>query len=222
MNIGKRIEQYRKGLKLSQEELADKISVSRQTITKWETQDVLPNTEYLIELSNVFGVTIDKLVKDNDCQDSVIENNISTNRFINFLVKAKQSTYSAKKGKVAPTGLDSHDYKYEEDEYKYHDTFVGADMFAGEETVYQDDRAIYSMNYYGRVLDELFSGDFLKEALMHVSADMPYRGPMLYKNGSYTYTVQVTGDYTFFNGREDIYYNDIKVYECVFHGGILK
>ncbi|MEG0367977.1 MAG: DUF5680 domain-containing protein [Coprobacillus sp.] len=51
---------------------------------------------------------------------------------------------------------------------------------------------------------------------------MPYRGPMLYRNGSYTYTMQVTGDYTFFNGREDIYYNDTKVYECVFHGGILK
>lgn len=222
MNIGKRIEQYRKGLKLSQEELSERIMVSRQTITKWETQDVLPNTEYLIELSNVFGVTIDKLVKDNDCQNSIIENHISTNHFINFLVKAKQSTYSAKKGKVKSTRLGSHDYKYEEDEYKYYDTFVGADMFSGEEIVYQNETAVYSMNYYGRVLNELFSGDFLKEALMHVSAELPYRGPMLYKNGSYTYTMQVTGDYTFFNGREDIYYNEIKVYECVFHGGVLK
>ncbi|MEG0593424.1 MAG: DUF5680 domain-containing protein [Coprobacillus sp.] len=222
MNIGKRIEQYRKGLKLSQEELAEMISVSRQTITKWETQDVLPNAEYLIGLSNIFGVTIDKLVKDNDCQNDIKENNGSTDNFINFLVKAKQLTYSAKKGKVEPTRLDSHDYKYEEDNYKYHDTFVGSEMFAGEETVYQNDKAIYSMNYYGRVLDELFSGDFLKEALMHVSVDMPYRGPMLYKNGRYTYTMQVTGDYTFFNGIEDIYYNDTKVYECVFHGGILK
>ncbi|MEG0549114.1 MAG: DUF5680 domain-containing protein [Coprobacillus sp.] len=222
MNIGKRIEQYRKGLKLSQEELAEKISVSRQTITKWETQDVLPNIEYLIELSNIFGITIDKLVKENDCQNNVIENSVSSSNFIDFLVKAKQSTYSAKQGRVESTRLDSHDYMYEDGEYKYHDTFVGSEMFAGEETVYKNDIAIYSMNYYGRVIDDLFSGDFLKEALLNVSVDMPYRGPIFYKNGNYTYTMQVTGDYTFFNGREDIYYNEIKIYECVFHGGVLK
>ncbi len=222
MNIGKRIEQYRKHLKLSQEELSSKINVSRQTITKWETQDVIPNIEYLIELSHIFGVTIDKLVKDDDCKDNIEVKEETTDNFLKFLVTAKQATYSAKKGKVESCRLASHDYKYEEDKYMYHDTFLGSDMFAGEESVYENQIPIYSMNYYGRVLNDIFSGEFLKEALTQVTCDLPYRGPVLYKKGHYTYTMQVNGDYTFFNGREDIFYNDIKVYECVFHGGILK
>ena len=59
--------EYRKKNMMTQEELADRLGVSRQTITKWEKGTILPSLEYLIYLSRLFGVTIDHLVKDDDC-----------------------------------------------------------------------------------------------------------------------------------------------------------
>ena len=43
-----------------------------------------------------------------------------------------------------------------------------------------------------------------------------------YEEGQYTYVMVVIGNYKYFSGREDIFYHDVKVYECIFHGGVLK
>ncbi len=51
---------------------------------------------------------------------------------------------------------------------------------------------------------------------------MPYRGPELYQSGEYTYRCKVTGDFSWFQGYEEIYQGNQQVYECVFHGGLLK
>ena len=53
--------EYRKKNMMTQEELADRLGVSRQTITKWEKGTILPSLEYLIDLSRLFGVTIDQI-----------------------------------------------------------------------------------------------------------------------------------------------------------------
>ncbi len=66
------------------------------------------------------------------------------------------------------------------------------------------------------------NGDFLKEALRHADKKMPYRGPEIYQSGEFTYKCGVTGDFNWFQGFEEIYLNETKVYECVFHGGTLK
>lgn len=42
------------------------------------------------------------------------------------------------------------------------------------------------MNYYGRVIDSMFEGDFLKEALLNVPKDMPYQGPKEYLKEDFT------------------------------------
>ena len=78
------------------------------------------------------------------------------------------------------------------------------------------------MNYSGRVLRQQFSGDFLKEALRHASPGMPYRGPEYYQSREYTYKRSVVGDFSWFQGYEKIFHNTEKVYECYFHGGLLK
>lgn len=70
-------------------------------------------------------------------------------------------------------------------------------FFGGEECVYKDNIPLYVMNYYGKVLDEAFSGDFLKEALLLVDRISPFRGPALYTNGNYTYHCSYDGDYEF-------------------------
>ena len=53
--------QYRKKSGLSQEELASKIGVSRQAVSKWERAEASPDTDNLILLAKVYGVTLDEL-----------------------------------------------------------------------------------------------------------------------------------------------------------------
>ena len=63
MTLGKRIAQLRSRRGISQIELAEQLMVSRQAISKWETDGSVPELEKLIQLSNIFGVTLDELVK---------------------------------------------------------------------------------------------------------------------------------------------------------------
>ena len=63
MEIGKQIRKYRTELKLSQDDLADKIYVTRQTISNWENDRNYPDIRSLVLLSNVFGISLDILVK---------------------------------------------------------------------------------------------------------------------------------------------------------------
>lgn len=64
MILSEKIFELRKANKLSQEKLAEKIGVSRQSISKWESGESIPEIERLIELSKIFDVTVDYLVKD--------------------------------------------------------------------------------------------------------------------------------------------------------------
>ena len=59
------IEMLRKAAGLSQEELGNKLNVARQTVSKWELGETTPEMNKLEELSNLFELTIDELVKDN-------------------------------------------------------------------------------------------------------------------------------------------------------------
>ena len=63
MEIGKQIKKYRIEAKLSQDELADKIYVTRQTISNWENDRNYPDIRSLVLLGSVFGVSLDILVK---------------------------------------------------------------------------------------------------------------------------------------------------------------
>lgn len=66
MTLGKRIAQLRMQRGISQIELAEQLAVSRQAISKWETDGSVPELEKLIQLSEIFGVTLDELVKGED------------------------------------------------------------------------------------------------------------------------------------------------------------
>lgn len=63
MELGKRIKEYRNSLKMNQEELAEKMFVSRQTISNWENDKSYPDIQSLLLLSNLFDVSLDQLVK---------------------------------------------------------------------------------------------------------------------------------------------------------------
>ena len=63
MELGKQIKKYRTEANLSQEELADKIFVSRQTISNWENDKNYPDIKSLVLMSEVFRVSLDNLIK---------------------------------------------------------------------------------------------------------------------------------------------------------------
>ncbi|MCD8051952.1 MAG: helix-turn-helix domain-containing protein [Clostridiales bacterium] len=63
MNIADRIQQLRKANGISQEELADRVGVSRQAVSKWESEQSVPDLNKIILLSDYFGVTTDYLLK---------------------------------------------------------------------------------------------------------------------------------------------------------------
>ncbi len=64
MTIGEKIEQYRKDAKLSQEELASKLFVSRQTVSQWENDQTSPTVDNFLRLCEVFGISMNDFFED--------------------------------------------------------------------------------------------------------------------------------------------------------------
>ncbi|MDE5756303.1 MAG: helix-turn-helix domain-containing protein [Clostridia bacterium] len=64
MTFSEKLIKLRKANAMSQEELAEKVDVSRQAISKWELGDATPDSDKIVALSNVFNVTTDYLLKD--------------------------------------------------------------------------------------------------------------------------------------------------------------
>lgn len=65
MKLSEKIIFLRKSNGLSQEELAEKLHVSRQTVSRWESGSALPDANNILQISALFGVTTDYLLKDN-------------------------------------------------------------------------------------------------------------------------------------------------------------
>ena len=72
MSLGNKILELRKKEGLSQEQLGEKVNVTRQTISNWELNETTPNPEQLKLLSTVLNISIDELL-DNDVKNVVIE-----------------------------------------------------------------------------------------------------------------------------------------------------
>ena len=75
MKFGNKLVKLRKEYKLSQEDLADKLGVSRQTISNWELNVTKPDVEYIKKISKVFYISIDEIL-DNDVRN-IMEKKIS-------------------------------------------------------------------------------------------------------------------------------------------------
>ena len=226
MIFSEKLAVLRKNKGLTQESLAEKLNVSRQAVAKWESGQAYPDISNLIQISNLMNVTVDYLVRDGECIKSLSSEadtgtDANIEELIQFRLEANINTYAAFMNEVESTRLDSHDFHYQNGDYVYHDTYVGGEQFAGEEAVWKSGKALYAMNYLGRVLSKDFSGNFLKDALRHADLKMPYRGPECYEDGEYTYKCSVNGDFSWFQGYEEIFFHDKKVYECYFHGGLM-
>lgn len=223
MTFAEKLQILRKGKGYTQEALAEVLNVSRQAVAKWEAGMTYPDIANLIQISGLMHVSIDYLVKDQECGISLAEDETDDlGELIRFRLRANRNTYAAFMNETDSTRLNSHDFHYGEGEFIYHDTYVGGERFAGQEAIWKSGRAVYAMNYMGKVLSDTFSGDFLKEALRAADVNMPYRGPEYYQAGIYTYRCKVIGDFSWYQGEEEIRCGDMRVYECRFHGGLIR
>ena len=76
MTLGERLFQYRNNINMSQEKLAEKIGVTRQTISKWETDQSTPDFDKIEPLCEVFGITTEELIKGEKPKLYEIENKV--------------------------------------------------------------------------------------------------------------------------------------------------
>lgn len=86
MNLGDKILELRKNNNLSQEQLAEKMNVARQTISKWELGETAPDIKQANELSKIFNVTLDELV-GNDKKDILVEKVSNTEKLAGIIIK---------------------------------------------------------------------------------------------------------------------------------------
>ena len=69
MEFSEKLITLRKGRNLTQEQLAEQLNASRQSISKWESGQVIPEVEKIVELSKVFNVTLDYLLKPSEIDE---------------------------------------------------------------------------------------------------------------------------------------------------------
>jgi transcriptional regulator with XRE-family HTH domain len=86
MTIGDRLLKLRRERNLSQEDLANELDVSRQTISKWETNQSVPDFDKIVPLCNYFGITTDELLTGNKDIVEAKADNVKSNYARNIAV----------------------------------------------------------------------------------------------------------------------------------------
>ena len=87
MKFSDKLKKLRKENNLTQDELADKLFVTRTAVSKWETDNGYPSIESLKILSNLFHTTIDELISDEDIENKkLLEDKIAKNFYWGVLI----------------------------------------------------------------------------------------------------------------------------------------
>ena len=86
MGLGNKLQSLRKKLNISQEQLAEQLNVTRQTISKWELEETTPDIKQAKKLSEIFQISLDELL-DTNIRDAVVEKVSNTEKMMNIGVK---------------------------------------------------------------------------------------------------------------------------------------
>lgn len=79
IEIANKLVELRKKNGYSQEELAAKLGLSRQAISKWERAEASPDTDNLICLAKLYGVSLDELLKNDDDVETIVKEQMNSN-----------------------------------------------------------------------------------------------------------------------------------------------
>ena len=86
MDLGNKILNLRKKFSMTQEQLAEKLNVTRQTISKWELNETTPDIKQACELSKLFNVSLDELL-NNSIQNVLIDKLSNTEKLAGIIIK---------------------------------------------------------------------------------------------------------------------------------------
>lgn len=87
MEIGNRIKRYRADAGMSQDDLAARIYVSRQTISSWENSKTYPDVQSLLLLSETFGVSVDSLIREDvEAMAKTIDSDVCTMKRLAYVM----------------------------------------------------------------------------------------------------------------------------------------
>jgi hypothetical protein len=146
-----------------------------------------------------------------------------------FIVEANKNAWAAGTGKVQTRLKDGKSLSYARGDWELEDDYTGYFSAPGMTRVLYKGRTTWSMAYFGpgqttgqeALVKPTFS--FLKEALMLVAPEMPFRGPSEYKNGEWRYTFRLSrGDITDFLGNESVYNKDTLMFAQTIGGGLVR
>lgn len=87
LNLGENLKRLRKERNLSQEQLAEMLNVSRQAISKWESNKTYPDIENLILLRNLFNVTLDDLIVNEnkaEVEDTIVSSKLPNDNITDY------------------------------------------------------------------------------------------------------------------------------------------
>lgn len=93
MDLGKKLYELRKSKNLSQEDVASKLNVSRQTVSKWETNQSTPDFDRIVPLCELFEISTDELLKGEQKQEVEIDYNNEEEK--NHLFTKKKNDYAS-------------------------------------------------------------------------------------------------------------------------------
>ncbi len=144
-----------------------------------------------------------------------------------FIVKAKAATYIGGGKERASCRPGSHDLAFQDGEFHYLDSYFGGADFIGEEVVYFRGNPVWAMNYYGTLLEpERISaeevGKMLKQSLSKLYQENRFLGGYQFTDGDDTYFDTNDGSPETFFGKEWIERDGSRVYELIYHGGLIK
>ena len=144
-----------------------------------------------------------------------------------FIVRAKAATYVGDGEHVSSCRVGSHDLRFTDGKWTYLDSYFGGTDFIGEEVVYFDEKPVWAMNYYGRILrDDLLTGaqagQMIKASLSRMYKQGRFLGGFEYTEDDLTYVDTSEGSADTFHGRESIQRGQDLAYELSYHGGLIR
>ena len=144
-----------------------------------------------------------------------------------FIVRAKAATYVGDGEHTEPCRLGSHDLRFTDGDWSYHDSYFGGADFLGEEVVYFGEKPIWAMNYYGYIVrDDLLTGSqagqLIKASLSRMYRERRFLGGFEHTENDLTYVDASEGKPERFHGREMIRRGQTIAYELLYHGGLIR
>jgi transcriptional regulator with XRE-family HTH domain len=170
IEIANRLVELRKKSGLSQEELAAKLGLSRQAVSKWERAEASPDTDNLICLAKLYGVSLDDLLDTDQSVDEIVEEQVKTEA---------QDSEAASSGKTDASSASNPQGSNQagKNESPRHDD--GINFTTGEDKKACDSQGIHVSSRDGTRVDIGPNGIHVEDATgtihqaRHVSIDMP-------------------------------------------------